>query len=451
MEITFLGGVGTVTGSKMLVTKGRTRLLVDCGLFQGLKVLRRRNWRSLPFKPKGLSAAALTHAHVDHSGYLPVLVRDGFRGPIFSTPPTHELCKILLPDCGHLQEEDARYANRKRFSRHERALPLYTVRDAAQALTRFKEVKGRKEQLVGNLTIRFVPVGHILGAASIIISDGEHRLLISGDIGRPNDAVMYPPTPPEAVDWVVMESTYGGRKHSGADPLAAIEPVAKETLERGGVLLIPSFAVGRAQSLLFCLHQLVDQGRIPDVPIYLNSPMATKTSDLYRRFADAHRLTHAEAADVFDRGQFVKSVEQSKQLNRRHGPMIVVSASGMLTGGRVLHHLVAYGPDPKNTILLPGYQAPGTRGAALARGAEEVKIHGQWIPMRAQVERIDALSAHADEDELISWLGSAAAPPRQVFITHGEPEASEALRLRIESQLHIPADVPDQGEQVVLA
>jgi metallo-beta-lactamase family protein len=445
MKITFLGAAGTVTGSKFLLATKQTRILVDCGLFQGLKTLRRRNWQALPVKPTDIDAVALTHAHLDHSGYLPVLVRDGFRGPIHCTEPTKDLANILLPDSGHLQEEDAHYANRRGFSKHSPARPLYTESDARRVAAAFRPVGFDQDVEIGDLTVRFVPAGHILGASSVVVRHGSRTVLISGDLGRPDDLLMKAPVPPGQPDWVVMESTYGDRRHEAVDPIDLLGQVVKRTVERRGVLLIPAFAVGRAQTLLYCLHQLIARGDVERVPIYLNSPMATDVTELYQRHAEYLRLSREACVAACRSPTFVNSVEESKALNGRRGPMIIVSASGMLTGGRVLHHLEAFATDPDNTILLAGFQAPGTRGEALASGARNLKVHGQYVTIKAEVVRLDAFSAHADQGDLVDWLGQCRQPPRGVILVHGEPTASDRLRLHIEDTLGYRTTVAEHG------
>lgn len=450
VEITFLGGTGTVTGSKYLLTSKRTRILVDCGLFQGLKVLRLRNRQPLAVNLDELDAVVLTHAHIDHSGYLPVVVRNGFNGPVYCTPPTADLCDILLADSGYLQEEDARYANRKRFSKHEPALPLYTEDDGRRAAERLTAVDPCKKISIGDLTVELRPAGHILGAASVLVSDGSRSVLFSGDLGRSDDLLMHPPQAPGEPNCVLIESTYGDRDHADGDPVAALGEVVSRTTERGGTVLIPSFAVGRAQTLLLCLHRLFSTGAVKRVPVYLNSPMATDVTALYERHHAYHRLSEQDCAAMSSTAEMVRTIEESKQLNTRSGPMVIISASGMLTGGRVLHHLKSLAPSPGNTIVLPGYQAAGTRGAALAAGAEEVKIHGGYVPVRAEVVQFDMFSAHADRGDLLSWLGACERPPRSVFVVHGDPDASDALRLRIKEKLGFDASVPEHGQTIRL-
>jgi metallo-beta-lactamase family protein len=450
MKVTFLGGAGTVTGSKYLVESGRTRVLVDCGLFQGLKSLRLRNWRPLPVDPRSIDAVVLTHAHIDHSGYLPVLVRDGFRGPIYCTGPTAELCNILLPDSGHLQEEDARYANKKKFSKHRPARPLYTEKDAKRVGKRLTPIEYGDHETIGPFRVRLVSAGHILGAASAYVGDGGGTALFSGDLGRPHDFLMQPPTTPEKPDWIFMESTYGSRSHADHDPLAELGDIVSRTIARRGVVVIPSFAVGRAQTILYCLYRLFEEGTVKRVPVYLNSPMATDVTDLYRRHTEFHRLSHEQCATVCRTAHLVGTAEESKRLNLKRGPMVIISASGMLTGGRVLHHLRAFAPSARNTILLPGYQAPGTRGAALVEGAKQIKIHGNYVPVKAEVVQIDGFSAHADQGELLDWLGAAKRKPRQVYLVHGDPSAADRLRQLIEERMGWPVTVPELGETTEL-
>ena len=450
MRLGFYGGVGTVTGSRFLVEADGARVLVDCGLFQGLKQLRLRNWSPPPFEPRQLDAVLLSHAHLDHSGYLPALVRAGFRGPIYCTPPTRALCRILLPDSGRIQEEDAAYANRHAFSKHEPALPLYSELDAVRALEQLQTHDFDAPLALGGLRARFVPAGHILGAASVELRGESGVLLFSGDLGRSDDLLMRPPAPPGDADWIVMESTYGDRSHGERDPLEAIAVVLKRTLERGGVLLIPSFAVGRAQTLLLCLLRIFEKGLAPRVPVFVNSPMATDVSELYEQFRSYHRLSSEETRAMCSLAEFVRSVEESRELAARRDPHVVISASGMATGGRVLHHLRALAPDARNTILLPGFQAVGTRGADLAAGAAALKIHGALVPVRAQVVQLDLLSAHADREDLCAWLAAAPREPREVFLVHGEPGASDALRRTLKVQRAREPRVPEYRDVVPL-
>jgi metallo-beta-lactamase family protein len=450
-DLAFLGATGTVTGSKYRVRSGKAQLLVDCGLYQGVKQLRLRNRKPPPVDVERLDALVLSHAHIDHSGYLPALVRDGYEGPVYCTPATRALCGILLPDAGRIQEEDAEYANRKHFSKHHPALPLYTEEDAMRALERLVPLDFGEELAIGDLRVELRPAGHILGAASVAIRRGGRCLLFSGDLGRSDDLLMLPPTPPGRADWIVCESTYGDRLHDKEDPIEAIGGLLRETLERSGMLLIPSFAVGRAQTVLYCLHEAFRRGLAPEVPIYLNSPMATSVTALYSRFASLHRLDRAECAEVFDSVHYVRSVDESKDLSQRGTfPGVIVSASGMATGGRVLHHLKTLAPDSRNTILLPGFQAEGTRGEALASGAEAVKIHGGYVPVRARVVQLDILSAHADQIGLMDWVQACEGEPRAVYLTHGNPRASDTLRRLLQERMQTAVSTPEYRDEVEL-
>lgn len=450
-RLRFLGATGTVTGSRYLVEHDGARVLVDCGLFQGYKVLRERNRKPFPVPPESIDAVLLTHAHLDHSGYLPALVRDGFRGAVYCTAGTRDLCGLLLPDSGRLLEEEAQYAALKGFSKHERPLPLYTEDDARACLRHLKVVAFDSDlALPGGIGARFVPAGHILGAAQITLSVAGRRVHFSGDLGRPNDPLMYPPVPRPACDVLVCESTYGNRSHARDDAGEELGAVVRRVAARGGVMVVPAFAVGRAQLLLLELSRLRHADRIPAVPVFLNSPMAVDATEIYRRHASAHRVGAEECRRMFALAQCVNSVEQSKALNRRHGPMIIISASGMLTGGRVLHHVEAFGRDPRNAIVLSGYQAGGTRGAALLAGKRSLRMFGREVPIEAEVVQLESLSAHADADELLHWMASGAAAPRLTLLTHGEPDAADALRGRIGHELGWEAHVPDHLEELTL-
>jgi metallo-beta-lactamase family protein len=449
MQLTFLGATGTVTGSRYLLETGTRRVLVDCGLFQGLKQLRLRNWAPLPVDPASIDAVVLTHAHIDHTGYLPRLVKQGFRGPIHATAATTELCGLLLPDSGHLQEEEALFANRHKTSRHDPALALYTEEEARAALTRFHSHEfGAPFEPVPGLHVHFHGAGHILGAASVQATSERGSILFSGDLGRSDDLLMKPPAAPPASDVVVVESTYGNRLHERSDTLLALAEVVNRTLARGGHVIVPAFAVGRAQLLLHALRLLKDAHRIPDVPVFLDSPMATDATALFQRHPELHRLDPAGCAAMCDGVRIVNTPDESRALASLRFPAIIVSASGMATGGRVVHHIETFAPDPANTILFVGYQAMGTRGAALVGGAREVRMHGRWVPVRAEVAMLEGLSSHADRDELLAWLGALPHAPRRVFVTHGEPEAADSLRQAITEHLHWPCEVPEYRQQV---
>ena len=451
-ELSFLGGAGTVTGSKYLLESQGCRVLVDCGLFQGFKQLRLRNWAPLPVDPKSIDAVVLTHAHLDHSGYLPVLIRGGFKGPVLCTEATKDLCAILLPDSGFLQEKDAEFANRHGFSKHRPARPLYTLAEAQASLVQFAPVafdQGR--EIHEGVTVRFRPAGHILGAAIVEFLCGSMRLVFSGDLGRYDSATMLDPSTVRGADYLVVESTYGDRVHDSRDPEEILAEVIGRTVERGGTVLIPAFAVGRTQTLLFHLYRLKTAKRIPDVPIVMDSPMAINASELLCKHLSAHKMTAADCRAACAVARYVRDVEESKALDASAMPMVIISASGMATGGRVLHHLKRFAPDPKSTILFTGFQAGGTRGAAMLAGADRVKIHGDYVPIRASVANLPMLSAHADADEILRWLHNLEGPPNTTFVTHGEPAAADALRHRIEEELGWTCRVPEYQDKVVLA
>ena len=452
MQLQFLGATGTVTGSKYLLQTKSRNILIDCGLFQGFKQLRLRNWQPLPFSAKKLDAVILTHAHIDHSGYLPLLAKNGFNGPVYCTSATRDLCEILLLDSAKLQEEEAEYANRHTFSKHKPALPLYTRDDAAYSLQLLKPTEyGQEIRLDDDLSFHLLPSGHILGSAFICMNNAGTSVVFSGDLGRQHDLVMKAPAIIENADYLLIESTYGNRTHDLADPLEILGNIINRTIQRGGKIVIPTFAVGRAQSLLYCIHLLKKNGVIPQsLPIYLNSPMAEETTAIFDNHPGESRLTAEQSAAMCRTAHIVTSVEESKQLNRRKGPMVILAGSGMATGGRVVHHLKEVAPDARNTILFSGFQAGGTRGAAMLDGAREIKIHGEYIPVRAEIALINNLSAHADASEIITWLQHFQKAPRQTFITHGEPIAADALRMRMSEQLGWQSYIPDYLETVNL-
>jgi metallo-beta-lactamase family protein len=452
LTLSFLGGAGTVTGSRYLLEHEGKRILVDCGLFQGLKQLRLRNWGPFPVEPAGVSAIVLTHAHLDHSGYLPALVRDGFKGPVYCSSATKDLCGILLRDSAHLQEQDAEYANRHRFSKHKPALPLYTTADAERALTRLSPLPFDREQsLPHGAKLRLRHAGHILGAAILELEWSGTRVVFSGDLGRYDDPLMLDPAVVQETDYLLVESTYGNRRHESRDPQQALAGSIERTVGRGGTVVIPAFAVGRAQALLFHLERLKAGGKLRNVPIFLNSPMATDASEILCHHMADQRLSAEACRRACGVARYVRSIEESKALNEDPTPKVIVSASGMATGGRVLHHLKRYAPDPRSTILFAGFQAAGSRGSAMVSGATTIKIHGEYIPVRAEVDNLPMLSAHADADEIMKWLGNFRSPPRTSFITHGEPTASDALRRRIQDELGWTCKVPEQLERAELA
>jgi metallo-beta-lactamase family protein len=453
--LTFLGAVGTVTGSRFLVTGVGSRILVDAGLFQGLADLRRRNWEPPPFDPAVLDAVVLTHAHLDHCGYLPKLVRDGFSGPVLCTRGTADLAEIVLRDSAHLQEEDAAYANRVGFSKHRPALPLYDTAEVEKTLQLIIPADYHAPTSVGpEMVVTLRPAGHILGSATALVEAGGTRTLFSGDLGRPHHPLLEPPDDPPEADTMVVESTYGNRAHPRPDD-ELLAATVRRTLARGGTVLVPAFAVDRTELVLLELHRLRKAGRIPEVPVYVDSPMALASLEVYRRAAQDPRgpiRRPGARADLADLGEVhaVRDAAESERLNVPRYPCIVVSASGMASGGRVVHHLRHQLPDPRNTVVLTGYQAVGTRGRQLLDGAHEIKVHGRYVPVRAEVVDVPNFSVHADADEEIAWLSRAPRPPRTAYVVHGEPPAVAGFARRIRDELGWCAVAPRFAETVRL-
>lgn len=459
-SLTFLGGAGTVTGSRFLLDTGRARVLIDCGLFQGLKELRLRNWEPFPIDPSSIDAVVVTHAHIDHIGFVPRLVRQGFSGSIHCSRSTADLAAIVLPDSGHLQEEEAAFANRIGSSRHRPALPLYTEADARAALAQLDPLPfGEATAVVDGVTITLQPAGHILGSATVTVDLDDHgrRLVFSGDLGRPDHPLLEPPAAPDDPDIIVVESTYGGRRHDEAGAIEAFGDVITRTAQRGGTVVIPAFAVDRTEVVLYRLKALMDSGVVPQLPVYVDSPMALRALEVYRRAIRSRSPEiHADlsgALDPFDTGQLheVMHVEDSKALATAPHPSIIVSASGMATGGRVIHHLARLLPDSRNAVILVGFQAAGTRGRRLRDGQSELKMFGRYVRVRAEVADIGAFSVHADHDELMGWLRSSTKPPESVFVVHGEAEGAAALCDAIRAELDWSAVSPHHGERVLLA
>jgi metallo-beta-lactamase family protein len=483
VSLTFLGAARTVTGSKYLLDTGSARVLVDAGLFQGLKELRERNWKDLPVPPAQIDAVVLTHAHLDHCGYLPRLVSQGFRGRIFCTPGTQDLCRIVLPDSGRIQEEDAELANRERFSKHQPALPLYTEADAFRALTQLQPVGyERPIPVASGVEVEFINAGHLLGSAFARIRVADRIVLFGGDLGRFDRPVLPDPTMVPEADYLLVESTYGNRVHKNGDDGQGLADVISRTAARGGRVVIPSFAVGRVEELLYWIRRLENEKRIPVLPVYVDSPMAITALARYtERIRELDEEMQPEVVDqkaphgtaargetrearreharrerqlcIFctERFRTIASAAESKQLTQSKTPAVIISSSGMATGGRVLHHLRATLPDPRNTVLFVGFQAAGTRGRRLVDGDREIRIHGRDIPVHAEVELIESMSAHADSAEILRWLGGFTRPPTSTFLVHGEPVAMDALRASISGTLGWPVVMPEHGQTIALA
>jgi len=460
-KLTFLGATGTVTGSKYLLEAGGKKFLIDCGMFQGLKELRLRNWEDFPVDPTSIDAVILTHAHIDHSGYLPKLVQMGFKGTIYATPATMDLCHIMLPDSAHLQEEDAKYANKKHFTKHKPAMPLYTQTDAENTLEMFEPLPyGKKIDLSSSVTLCYRDAGHILGSAFVDIrvkqNEGEQRILFSGDLGRPAQPILRDPHTVFGTDYLILESTYGNRLHGETDRKEDLAKVINDSYERGGVLVIPSFAVGRTQELLYTIRELEEEKRIPLMPIFVDSPMAINATGVFMKNTQDHdlesKVAKLKGIDILKTTdlRFARTAEQSKAINTISGRAIIISASGMVTGGRILHHLFNRLANPNNTMLFIGYQAAGTRGRTILEGAESVKIHGQYIPVKAHIEQISGFSAHADYNEILAWLSSFNEAPKKIFIVHGEASQSAALGERIQSTFNWSYEIPKYLESFEL-
>ncbi len=456
-----LGDAATVTGSKFQVEAGGRRVLVDCGLYQGVKALRLRNWAPLPVDPRSIDAVVLTHAHIDHTGYLPRLIRDGFTGPVYATRATADLLRILLPDSGHLQEEEAAYHDKHGTSKHTPALPLYTAEEGGKAAAQVTGVDyGEPVDLGPGIRAGFRRAGHILGSAIVTVEVGDRaadrRLVFSSDLGRYGAPILPDPAPPGEADYVLVESTYGNRRHD-AEPISVqLERVITQAVARGGAIVAPAFAIGRTQELMFQLAGLEKAGRIPRLPTYVDSPMAIEATEIY--------CAHPEDFEGDVRGMVMgrncplhcgdfhlaRSPEESKAINAIRGPVLIIAASGMATGGRVLHHLTHRLPDPRTTVLLVGYQAVGTRGRLLQDGATSLRIFGEDVRVRARVETVHGLSAHADADGLVRWLREAARPPKRVLVVHGDPEPAQALAARIRRELGWETSVPVYRDRLAL-
>lgn len=456
MQLTFHGAAGTVTGSKYLLEADGARVLIDCGMFQGLKKLRERNWAGTPFKAGELDAVLLTHAHLDHTGYLPRVVREGFNGPVYCTPATAKLAEIILLDSAKIQENDAAYANKKGFSKHKPALPLYTGKDVQTTVARLK-ITPREDwtHIEGPIWARFHDAGHLLGSNMIEVEvrrdSGVKRILFSGDVGRYDGPLYHDPTPPPECDYLVCESTYGNRDHPDGDLSDGLHGVIERGVERGGVMLMASFAVGRAQQLIYLLQLLKSEGKIPDLPIYLDSPMSCNATEIYREHREDHDLSEGELTNNRPvlggpAVHLCRSVDESKALNHLQGPAIIISSSGMMTAGRIVHHLKKRLPDPQTTVILGGYMAVGTRGRRLEEGAETLRMHGQDIVVNAAIEKVPGLSGHADRSGLLRWLSHLKTAPKQTFLTHGEPDSAAAMADTLREERGWEVEIPQMDQ-----
>lgn len=449
MKITFFGAVEEVTGSRYLVEQSNTKILVDCGMFQGPWEIAKRNWDPFPVDPKSIEAIVLTHAHIDHTGYIPAFVKRGFKGPIYCSPGTYALCKLMLVDSGHLQEESAKRAHDE--ADHEVFDALYTVRDAEESLKFFKPVEYDTAIKIGALTVTLIRSGHILGSAFVVVSDGTKKLTFSGDLGRPEQFIMKTPPPVAQTDFLVLESTYGDRLHAHSNTLETLGETVRATVAKGGLLVIPCFAVGRTEEILYCLYQLQQQHKIPTIPIYLDSPMAIKVAEFFCDYKDEYTFPQASCKDIFSIAKYVRTKEESKQLNDITHPAIIIAGSGMADGGRVPYHLKHCIADPKNTVLFVGFQARGTNGHALVHGVKKMKIQGKLYSVRADVREIKTMSAHADADEIVTWLSHFEQAPKTVFVTHGELKAAEALKATIEKRFQWSVVIPKYAESFELS
>lgn len=450
--LTFLGAARTVTGSKHFLEVDGQRILIDCGLFQGLKELRLRNWSPMPIPPETIDCVVLTHAHIDHCGWLPRLVSQGFTGPIFCTAGTADLCGLVLPDAAHLQEEDAKFANQRGYSKHQPALPLYTEADAAAALSRLRPSPfGKKVMITDGFEVEFINAGHLLGSSYVKLTRSDKSsagILFGGDLGRYSRPILPDPAPGVDADVLLVESTYGDRVHPDEDDGQVLARIVTETHARRGKVIIPAFAIGRVEELLYWLFKLEDEGRLPQMPIYVDSPMAIKGIGFYQARTDELDKEVQAVRRKLPRFTPVNSARESKALVENDRPAIIIASSGMATGGRVVHHLVAGLPDPRNTVLFVGFQAAGTRGRQLIEGAQHVKIFGQHVPVHARIEKIDGLSSHADAGEIIRWLRTFPRAPKVTYLVHGEIVAQDALKLRIAKELGWHVEVPMHGQKV---
>jgi metallo-beta-lactamase family protein len=452
ISIRFLGAAGTVTGSKHLLKTPDMQILVDCGLFQGLKELRLKNWEKLDVDVPSISYVIITHAHLDHVGYLPVLIKQGFRGRIFMTLPTRDLAELILRDSAKIQEEDANFANENGFSKHHPALPLYTIEDVEKTL-HFFEAKHDEEwiDLAAEIKLRFRKNSHILGSVFAEFECYGKRIVFSGDVGNARSVLLHPPLIPEKADFLVMESTYGDRLHDPEPPSVQLARVINETIWKKGTILIPSFAVGRAQEIMLIINEMKETNEIPkNIPVFFDSPMGIDATNILLHFPKWHKLNAEQCNTINKDIHYVRNIRETSQVSRDHSPKIVIAASGMMAGGRILHYLEDHLGRKDDVVLLAGFQAEGTRGRSLQNGAHELKLHGKYFPVKCKVAQISSLSAHADQAELISWVKGFGTMPGKILLVHGEPSSQNALRVKINDELNISVEIPKQNDEIVL-
>lgn len=446
MKITFLGATQEVTGSKYLIEQQDTKILVDCGLFQGVHSLTKHNWDEFPIDPTKINAIVLTHAHIDHTGYIPLLVKKGFRGKIYCSQATYELCEILLLDNGNLQEEEAKHYNERKDPNSPAVQPLYTKADAEYSLRYFEVIEYGNHLRFGPFTITLIRCSHILGSSFVVIEDGKITLSFSGDLGSPDQLIMKAPNYLKETDYLVLESTYGDRLHEEGDPIELLGQIINKTVAQGGMVLIPAFAVGRTQTILYCLYQLKQKKMIPDIPVFLDSPMAKSVTDIFCKFTDDYTLPVDKCREILSVAKPTVTVENSKHIDTLSSAAIIVAGSGMMEGGRMVHHLQKYISDPKTTVVLVGYQAVGTLGRELVDGAKEIHIFGQSYEVHAKIKMVDLFSAHADYNEILDWLSHFEHAPQKVFLTHGEPQSAQSLKVKIEKRFGWQVIIPKYQE-----
>lgn len=451
-KLTFLGGAETVTGSKILVETNNKRILIDCGLFQGLKELRLKNWAPFPVDPSSIDELILTHAHLDHCGYIPLLVKKGFKGQIHCTKPTKELTEIILLDSAKIQEEDAERANKHEYTKHKKAEPLYKVVDVIQAMKQFVSHDLHEWVILNNeMKFQLVNNGHILGSAFVDLRIHEKKIIFSGDIGRTKPMLLYPPKKIQEADYIVLESTYGDRIHTTTDVKEELCTIIEETFERKGILMIPSFAVERTQELIYLLHQLKEEDRLPRMPIYLDSPMGINSTNVYNSYADWQNLPRYDLSRMYEDIIFVNDFEHSRATVADKHPKIVLAGSGMMEGGRILHYMNNHIENERNTLLFVGFQGEGTRGRAIMEGSQEVKFFGEYRQVKCQIRSISSLSAHGDQMEMIDWLRNFEHKPSAIFLNHGEPHQTDALRVKIDYELGWDATIPKINSEYILS